>query len=117
MGLPWNLSHDDPNPNPDILDHGDLYVARCEEDGTLNYFEKFGHGDLTPQQGFHSQPMCSLRLGERRIFWVVPAWTVPKTSKPIKYRQSLRNAYRAGIAKLRPVMGRTRAQATMQDIS
>ena len=46
----------DLSSNRDILDHGDLFVARCEEDGTLNWLPlRFGEGKLTAENGFRDQ--------------------------------------------------------------
>ena len=48
---PGNTEH-----NRDLLDDGQLFVARCEEDGKLNWLPlKFGQGKLTPEYGFRNQ--------------------------------------------------------------
>ena len=43
-------------PDPDMLDHGTLYVARFNENGSGDWVAlEFGQNGLTPEHGFHSQ--------------------------------------------------------------
>ena len=55
------VSHQTFNPNDrkanrDLLDSGDLFVARCDSDGSLTWLPlTFGQGKLTPENGFQDQ--------------------------------------------------------------
>ncbi|WP_458096199.1 PhoX family protein [Roseomonas sp. WA12] len=51
---PWNS--DEPGLTRDLLDDGTLFVARFQDDGTMEWLPLTqGEGPLTPANGFHSQ--------------------------------------------------------------